>query len=32
VQNDVDCAGAALALISDVARGGLNPYPDDVDI
>ena len=32
VQNDVDCAGAALALISDAAPAGLDRYPDDVDI
>ena len=32
VQNDVDCARAALALVSDAVPGGLNPYPDDVDI
>ena len=32
VQNDVDCAKAALALVSDAVPDGLNPYPDDVDI
>ena len=32
VQNDIDCAGAALALVSDAVPAGLNPYPDDVDI
>jgi uncharacterized protein GlcG (DUF336 family) len=32
VQNDVDCAKAALALVSDAVPAGLNPYPDDVDI
>ena len=32
VQNDIDCAGAALALLSDAVPAGLNPYPDDVDI
>jgi uncharacterized protein GlcG (DUF336 family) len=37
VQNDVDCARAALALVSDAAPSDaapavLNQYPDDVDI
>src|SRR5467141_926030 len=32
VQNDVDCARAALALLSDAFPNGLNRYPDDVDI
>ena len=32
VQNDVDCARAALALLSDAVPDGLNRYPDDVDI
>ena len=32
VQNDVDCARAALAVVSDAVPGGLNRYPDDVDI
>jgi uncharacterized protein GlcG (DUF336 family) len=32
VQNDVDCARAALALISDAAPAVLNQYPNDVDI
>jgi uncharacterized protein GlcG (DUF336 family) len=32
VQNDVDCATAALALASDAVPAGLNRYPDDVDI
>src|SRR6266478_1155507 len=32
VQNDVGCARAALALLSDAVPDGLNRYPDDVDI
>jgi uncharacterized protein GlcG (DUF336 family) len=32
VQNDVDCARAALALVSDAVPAELNRYPDDVDI
>jgi uncharacterized protein GlcG (DUF336 family) len=32
VQNDVDCARAALALVSDEVPAGLNRYPDEVDI
>src|ERR1700681_147759 len=32
VQNDVDCARAALALVSDAVPGGLNRYPDSVEI
>src|ERR1700681_3965580 len=32
VQNDVDCARAALALVPDAVPAGLNPNPDDVDI
>ena len=32
VQNDVDCARAALALVSDAAPAVLNQYPDDVDL
>jgi uncharacterized protein GlcG (DUF336 family) len=37
VQNDVDCARAALALVSDAAPSDaapavLNQYPDDVDL
>ena len=32
VQNDIDCASAALALVFDEVPAGLNPYPDDVDI
>jgi uncharacterized protein GlcG (DUF336 family) len=32
VKNDVDCARAALAVVSDAVPGGLNRYPDDVDI
>src|SRR6202035_117295 len=31
-QNDVDCARAALALVSDAVPGGLNRYPDSVEI
>src|SRR5437016_5811321 len=31
VQNDVDCAKAALALVPDAVPDGLNRYPDDVD-
>src|ERR1700738_3680624 len=32
VQNDVDCARAALALVSDAVPDGLNRYPDSVEI
>jgi hypothetical protein len=31
VQNDVDCARAALALVSDAAPGGLNASPLPAD-
>ena len=31
VQNDVDCAKAALALVPDAAPSGLNRYSDDGD-